>query len=351
MALRLKCLKLRRPRRGARKVCIPQREPSQEASPGAAGGMMCRRAGVFSGLSASLRALAFFAVSANAWPKAQGKIQAKALAKKPSAAAQQAAPQAEGEAGPAKGLFGASGFMKREPAASREEKLKKLKVKSLSDLKALTPFESVSVIQKRYLQKTSRGELNLSLSYLLNNSFFYQMGGKGHVGFFFREKHGFGLEGLGLFRFNRPVSSELEANNIKATNPVWTEFYGGAYYKWSPVFGKFAVLNKKIIYFDMFFKLGAGAAKIKGLPKDLLEELPQGQARQIARTIVASGSFGFGQTFALNKSWGFAWEFQWLPFFYQYTVYGTEGAGKNAIHHDLLLSFGLNYYFPGASDR
>ena len=241
---------------------------------------------------------------------------------------------------------------KREPSSdsSHTGKLKKLKVKSLSDLKSLTPFESVSVIQKKYLPKTRRGELNLSpLAYILNNYFFYQAGMKGHAGFFFREKHGIGLEALGFFRWRRPVSSELEKQQVIPTNPVYTQFYGGAYYKWSPVFGKFAVLNRKIIYFDMFFKFGGGAVKVIGLTDEQLKRLPEGQVKKLKREILPSGAFGVGQTFALTKNWGFTWEFQWLGYWYQY--YGGDNSLKGSLHNDLLLSFGVNYYFPGASYR
>ena len=252
---------------------------------------------------------------------------------------------------------------KREPAAAaREKKLKGMKAQSFSDLKDLTPFESVSVIQKRYLPKTKRGEISLSAASLLNNHYFYQLGGRGQMGFFFQEKHGIGLEGLAALRLKKIVTREMEKNlDLFPTNPIWTRFYGGAYYKFSPVFGKFAVLNRKIIYFDIFFKLGGGAAWGAGLTEEELRRVPAykeggainegGQDKQMTQDIWPAASFGMGQTFALSKSWGFVWEFQGILYQYKYRFFSAPDRGKSSIQYDLMFSLGLNYYFPGVSDR
>ena len=71
-----------------------------------------------------------------------------------------------------------------EPSTDNTQKIKKLKIKNLSDLQKLTPFESVSVIQKRYLPKTFRGEFNLSVSSVISHTFFYLGGVSARVGFF-----------------------------------------------------------------------------------------------------------------------------------------------------------------------
>ena len=106
--------------------------------------------------------------------------------------------------------------------------IRKIKIKSLSDLQALTPHESVAVIQKRYLPKTLRGELNLSLASIVNHTFSYFAGVSAKAGFFLREDHGFGLEFIGPFLpFDKPVKDELVLNQsiipFNTSKPNFTE--------------------------------------------------------------------------------------------------------------------------------
>lgn len=234
--------------------------------------------------------------------------------------------------------------------ANSSQRAKQTKIKNISDLKNLTPFENISILQRRYLPKTFRGELNLALSSIMNNQFFYLGGGAGHLGFFVREDHGFGIEGYGMFHKGKLVSSEFVGgpNRIIPYNLIVSQFYGGGYYKWSPIFGKFAVFNKKIIYFDMFFTVGGGMTKtISGITPELkhlmkVDEEPPEPAQEWFPT----GSLGLGQVFTINQSFGWDWHLKWFFYFYNLS-HSTE----KFFHSDLNFSIGINYYFPGASYR
>ena len=127
-----------------------------------------------------------------------------------------------------------------EPAVDPTERIKKLEVKSLSDLQKITPYESISVLQRRYLPKTFRGELSLSVSSILSHTFFYLGGLSAKAGFFLREDHSFGLEAVGLLppAFKMIANEIIERPDKKAFFPygnIFPQFYGGVYYKWSPV--------------------------------------------------------------------------------------------------------------------
>lgn len=230
-------------------------------------------------------------------------------------------------------------------------RVKRLKIKSLSDLQQLTPYESVSVIQKRYLPKTFRGELNLSLSGVINHTFFYVGGLSAKAGFFIREDHGFGLEGFAFLpAVNKLVTNEMigPPNHILPFTAVLSQFYAGAYYKWSPVFGKFAVLNKKIIYFDMYMTFGAGASKvIRGLTEKT-ERALEGAARlpRLEKDLFPSMSLSLGQIFSLSQDWAFNWELKWF-----YTIIQFQNQSAPYTPLDINLSLGLSYYFPGAGYR
>lgn len=229
-------------------------------------------------------------------------------------------------------------------------RIKQLKIKNLSDLQQLTPYESVSVIQKRYLPKTFRGEFNLSLASVINHKFFYLGGLSARAGFFLREDHGFGIEGFVFFPpMNKWVTNEMigSPNNILAYSFVFSQLYGGAYYKWSPVFGKFAVLNRKIIYFDMYMTLGAGWSRVVGglderKQQALKEKVP---LPKLTEKFFPTFSASLGQMFALTQDWAFNWELKW---FYTIVQFQDESTYKPV---EINLSLGINYYFPGAGYR
>ena len=241
-----------------------------------------------------------------------------------------------------------------ESAPDPTGRIKQLKIKSLSDLQRLTPYESVSVIQKRYLPKTFRGEFNLSASFVINHTFFYLGGLSAWAGFFIREDHGFGLEGSAFLpAVNKLVTNEMISppNKTYPSADVFSQFYGGAYYKWSPIFGKFAVLNKKIIYFDMYMTFGAGVSRvIKGLDDKTLENLKFTKPPpQLVKNVVPTISLGLGQMFAINQSWAFNWDLKLL-----YTIAEYQNQNQKEYYDPFLainLSLGINYYFPGAGYR
>ena len=249
----------------------------------------------------------------------------------------------------------------RTPAEQEIEKIKRLKVKNLSDLDRLTPYETVSVIQKRYLRKTSRGELGLSLFPIINHNFFYIGGLSTRLGFFLRENHSFGLEGFALLKpFFKSVAVDIiEAGAVPGT-PVFPSLYGGAYYKWSPIFGKFSVLNGKIIYFDMYVSLSAGVTRLFNggeFIADKVESLIEGQMtpekkqeltqHKLSRNLNFAGGLSLGQVFALNQNWAFNWELKCL-----WSMYKLNTQQKISFPNpDIGLSLGINWYFPSANER
>ena len=234
-----------------------------------------------------------------------------------------------------------------ELSSSPSEKIKKMKVKEVSDLSRLSPFDDIAVIQKRFLQKTGRWESGVSLMSILNNKFFYLMGGSLRLGYFIREKHGLGLLGYGVIYYDKLFASQLQGdpNRITAFNYIAPRFFGGIYYRWTPVYGKFSFLNTQIHYFDMSFDLGLGATNIisaiknKNIPADWTPTLP------VAPTLRLSA----GQVFALDKNKGVSWDVTY--YLYIYDLKNRQGETQRQDAHDLSLSFGFNYYFPEVRSR
>ena len=251
--------------------------------------------------------------------------------------------------------FFAESLSSLESVSDRSKQVKQMKINSLSDLQKLTPRDSVSVIQRRYMPKTFRGELNLSVSTVINHTFFYLGGAGAKVGGFIREDHGFGVEGFAWF----PPLFKLTANdmigspnNIVPLGVVLSQFYAGAYYKWSPIFGKFAVLNRKIVYFDMYMTLGTGMNWVLSAVDVISKQLKKTGRElkgNISQSALSSNKFpalsiGTGQMFSLTQDWAFNWELKWILTFVKYET-GLYTPW------DINFSIGMNYYFPGAKYR
>ena len=243
-----------------------------------------------------------------------------------------------------------------EATSDRSKKIKRVRVESLSDLQKLTPKESVSVIQRRYMPKTFRGEFNLSVSTVINHTFFYLGGASAKAGLFIREDHGFGLEGFAWLPplFKMTANDMIgPPNQIVPLGTVLGQFYGGVYYKWSPIFGKFSVLNRKIVYFDMYMALGTGMSWVLNgvdVIDQQLRKTGRGKLDNRFEQLLSSNKFpafsiGLGQMFSLTQDWAVNWELKWILSFIQ------TKAGKLYTPWDINFSLGMNYYFPGAKHR
>ena len=238
------------------------------------------------------------------------------------------------------------------------QKIKTIQIKDLSDLQELTPFQSISVIQKRYLPKTFRGELNLSVSSIINHIFLYFGGFSARLGFFVREDHGFGIETFGQIPALKFVARDLiRENKISPFIEVMPQIYAGAYYKWSPVFGKFSVIDKKIIYFDTYMTLGGGVMRITNgckwveewvSSRDPSAKLPSCPGQGFSN-INPALSLSMGQMFAITQDWAFNWELKTLYSFLKLNDGSWKMPWNMPVNID--LSLGMSYYFPGAKYR
>ena len=244
-----------------------------------------------------------------------------------------------------------------ESVPDNTKRIKQIKINSLSDLQKLTPKDSVSVIQKRYLPKTFRGEFNLSVSTVINHTFFYLGGASIRAGGFIREDHGFGGEAFALLPplFKMTANDMIgPPNGIVPLGVVLSKYYLGAYYKWSPVFGKFSVLNQKIVYFDMYMTFGAGMNFVVDAREVINEQLKRTGRKlkdgvnlqsKLSKKQFPALSVATGQMFSITQDWAFNWELKWFLTFVQDTNRDFYTPW------DINFSIGMNYYFPGAKYR
>lgn len=243
-------------------------------------------------------------------------------------------------------ISGAESLKDLERSEDRSQRIKQLKIKNLSDLQKLTPYETISVLQRRFLPKTFRVEFNFSPISVINNYYFYSIGAYGHIGFFIREHHGVGIEGFIGQNIKRPVTFKYLQKQIFPSNNAYSKGYGGVYYKWSPIFGKFAILNKKIVYFDTYFHLGVGMHFMEGLSEEDQMALQKTVVTQLelAKDLHFAGNLGIGQVFAITKNLAVNWEVK-------YVVTLVEFVNKKELVGNVDLLLGLNYYVPGVDYR
>lgn len=201
-------------------------------------------------------------------------------------------------------------------------------LKDFSGLGSLSPFREVSVLQKRYLPKTGRLQLNLSGTVVTNDPFFTTTGAALRAGYFFSETWGLEADYYALSTSNRQTTTELkDISGVNTENLVFPKSYMGINLIWVPIYGKLAVFNKNIVPFDLFFTGGMGNT--------------QTQVGESASTF----HIGTGQLFALSKRTAFRWDFSWNFF----NAKGTDGEVSN--FNNLFLSMGASFFYPEAKYR
>ena len=226
----------------------------------------------------------------------------------------------------------------RQAARKREQNSKYLNYqpKNISGLVRLAPFTDIAVIQRRFLPKTNRFELSGSGVISTNNAFFNNIGLNARLAYYFDDKYG--IEGIYqiMTSSDRPITQGLVDNQkIETQSLVEPKGFYGLTFKWSPIYGKMAWFQQKIIPFDIYFSPGVGMTQTSNDSGDTTLML------------------GIGQLFALSKSYGVRWDFSWN--YYSATTATTDGAGNvsksSATHSDLYLGVGFSYFFPEATYR
>ena len=215
------------------------------------------------------------------------------------------------------------------------EKQEEVKVNELKDLSRLSPFREVSVIQKKYLPKTERFQFYGAVGVTTNTPWFLNYGAKLNLAYHFTESFGLELTGLFLNSSEREVAKEIRENNgLRPEQFIYTKGYYGLDIIWSPIYGKLSNLDGGIVPFDMYFSAGLGTSNTNS-------------SEQNVTTI----HFGTGQIFAITKAIAFRWDYSLNLF--EATPISSVGVATPAkgSYTDLILTAGVSFFFPEASER
>jgi outer membrane beta-barrel protein len=218
---------------------------------------------------------------------------------------------------------------------SQPEKPTEIKVKELKDLNQLVPFSEISVIQRKYMPKSERLQLYLGLGLTTNTPWFTNYGGKVNLSYNFTESIGLELNSLFLTSSPRDVAKEIKLNhNVEADQFIYTKGYLGLDFVWSPIYGKIAYDNSKIINYEMYFSIGGGKSDTNSQEKS-----------------VPTGHVGLGQIFSMSKSMAFRWDYGVTAFQATPINATTSGVIEKSTYTDLVLTAGFSFFFPEANYR
>ena len=217
----------------------------------------------------------------------------------------------------------------RAEEQQQPEKPADMQMKELSDLAKLAPFADVAMIQKRYLPRTGRFEAYLAANTVLNDAFFTSVGADARLAYYFTERYGVEVQGMGLISGDRRTTKDLRERGVSTTSFVAPKSYFGLDFKWSPVYGKMTYRNRRIVHFDMYFSAGGGSTSHS-----------QGSSPTI--------HFGTGQNFAITKAITFRWDLG-LNMYSATSTVGTSTGSSS--YQNLYLGAGVSWFFPEASYR
>jgi outer membrane beta-barrel protein len=209
------------------------------------------------------------------------------------------------------------------PSASGQES----KGSEFSELGQLAPFAEVSVIQKKFLPKTGRFQFFGGASLTTNDPFYNTTGLTLRTAYHLTETWSIELNYMTLGSTeSRSTKELLEVQNISTDSLAYTKQYLGAAIQFTPIYGKFALYNNKIVPFDHYFAIGTGSTKTQS--KDNISTL----------------HLSTGQVFAVTKAWAVRWDFTWN--FFSAKAINEEGNINN-----LIFSLGASFFFPEAKYR
>lgn len=169
--------------------------------------------------------------------------------------------------------------------------------KSFEQLRSNLNYQTVAVVQKIYAPKTGRFSFYGGGGIVPNDVFYRTFTLNGKAGYFINEK--WGLEAYGNLFSSAETSDvrDLQSNQGLAVNQlIYMKSSLGLQLHYSGMYGKMALLNHEVIPFDFYQVVGMGMMRTS-------------EGRDEA-TLHA----GFGQFFALSRSYGLRWEFDALTF-------------------------------------
>lgn len=182
----------------------------------------------------------------------------------------------------------------------------------------------IRVIRPKYFTKRSKFELGLQLGAIVNDPFLYTFQAHGNLTYHFNEGLGLELSGSYGITTDRSEKRVLTDNFNIRPSLYRPQHFGGAALIWTPLYGKFQVLNTRLVYFEFFGLGGLGATGIFFNWSDCPESDRKAWAKkpennkQPSPTSSSSNFVSFhaggGQKIFLNKKISLRWDVLYMGY-------------------------------------
>jgi outer membrane beta-barrel protein len=218
-----------------------------------------------------------------------------------------------------------------QPEASTEiinrpmtrKEIKKLNVSDYSKIVSDTAYEDYSVVQRNYMPKSSRLQVKTGITTVTNDVFYTNIGLNLSAIYNFTEAWGVGINAALLNSTrNSDAQNIRDVQSVNIENLVTLKNSYGANVYFSPFYGKWSLLNRKILPFEIYFT--GGLAQVSN--QDGLQS--------------SAVSGGLGQLVSLSRSSAFDVNIQWL--FYSTKNINNQDQNNNS----MLLTVGYSVFWP-----
>lgn len=231
---------------------------------------------------------------------------------------------------------------KKAAKAAPAEGEKKVDLSDLENRYWTAKDTEFTVVQNRLYTKDKRFSLTALSGPLLSDTFTSSFSYGLAANYYFSEREGVELQGWLTSSVDSDVSSAFKSTYGLVADHNKPKGYIGANYVWVPVYAKLSLLEKKILYFDMYISPGLGLTMLESVTF-----AGPGTAAP-ASTSFAAPTFALdiGQQVFLSEHW--ALRIDARNRFLQEKVYnastGEERRTKFTYHGSLMI--GVTYYFP-----
>ena len=202
----------------------------------------------------------------------------------------------------------------------------------------------VKILQRKKFLKLKRWELSPHLAFVTNEVFHnrYIVG----VGVGYNLTEIFALEGiidfspdLGGADWTELTKQLVEASGASSPNISKLQAHANICFVFSPIYGKTAVLNNKIVLFDLYGKFGMGVVQtVDDLSALQAEDDPSAQSTQVQ--VHPTSNFGAGVRMIFNKN--LAARIEGRSMIYIETIDATTLEMKN----NFVLQASASFFFP-----
>lgn len=203
------------------------------------------------------------------------------------------------------------------------QEIKKLNITDYSKIISDTGYDDYSVVQKNYMPKSARLQIKTGITTVTNDVFYTNLGLTLGAIYNFTESWGLGLGGT-LLSSNQNGQAQnihdVQLVNIENLVTLKNTYNASVYF--SPIYGKWSLLNKKILPFEIYFS--GGLAQITN------------QSNSVSTATSAS----VGQLISLTRSSALDVNLQWL--FYNTKNINNQDQSNNS----LLLTVSYSIFWP-----